>query len=150
MAEQSADGEKSANSVFLSWAKLANAETDTSKRPSAKSPPNSPAEDAPPKKRGGGVQKTDQMVEEQVADMKANRGLRETHADRAYEIAQGSICAWWVMIALSGIIKAVTDKDMWSDKVMIAVTTAVTVSVLAAFLGVIRGLFPNGNNAKAK
>lgn len=31
---------------------------------------------------------------------------------------------------------------MWSDQVLIAVTTGVTVSVLAAFLGVIRGLFP--------
>ena len=32
--------------------------------------------------------------------------------------------------------------EMWSDQVLIAVTTGVTVSVLAAFLGVIRGLFP--------
>lgn len=49
-----------------------------------------------------------------------------------------------VMLGCQGVIKAVTGIEMWSDKVIIAATTGVTVSVLAAFLGVIRGLFPNG------
>lgn len=35
-----------------------------------------------------------------------------------------------------------TGIELWSDQILIAVTTGVTVSVLAAFLGVIRGLFP--------
>jgi hypothetical protein len=37
---------------------------------------------------------------------------------------------------------------MYSDRVVIAVTTGVTVSVLAAFLGVSRGIFPAGNGKR--
>jgi hypothetical protein len=58
---------------------------------------------------------------------------------------------WAIMIGSQGIIKAITGIEMWSDKVIIAVTTGVTVSVLAAFLGVIRGLFgSNGSNGNGK
>lgn len=90
--------------------------------------------------------KADDVLVEQVADMAANRQLREKYADAARQLATGSLVAWFLMLASQGIIKAVTDKEMWSDKVLIAVTTGVTVSVMTAFLGVIRGLFPNGAN----
>ena len=86
-----------------------------------------------------------------IADMQANRKLREKYADKAYQLATGAISMWVVLLAAQGIVKAVTNVEMWSDNVIIAVTTGVTVSVLAAFLGVIRGLFGNGaSNGKDK
>ncbi len=36
-----------------------------------------------------------------------------------------------------------TGKQMLSDNILIAITTGATINVLAAFLGVIRGLFPS-------
>lgn len=39
---------------------------------------------------------------------------------------------------------------MISDNALIAITTGVTVNVLAAFLGVIRGLFPPSESGKKK
>ena len=76
--------------------------------------------------------------------MEANRLLRDQYAKRAYDLACACITMWVILLFSHGIIKVLTDKEMWSDKVIIAVTTGVTVSVLAAFLGVIRGLFGNG------
>ncbi|MGT5125632.1 hypothetical protein ACRWGX_10645, partial [Escherichia coli] len=40
--------------------------------------------------------------------------------------------------------------QIFSDKVLIAITTAVTLNVFAAFLGVIRGLFPSGKSSGEK
>jgi len=91
--------------------------------------------------------KQDVLQIETAADMAANRGLREKFAEKAYEMSTGCLCAWFVLLATSGIVNALQGREMWSDKVIIAVTTGVTVSVLAAFLGVIRGLFP-GNAPK--
>jgi hypothetical protein len=42
----------------------------------------------------------------------------------------------------------VLDKQVISDTALIAITTGVTVNVLAAFLGVIRGLFPTDQSHK--
>ena len=85
---------------------------------------------------------------EAVADMQANRGLRAIYAGKAYELAVGCISMWAVLLAAQGIIKAMTGVEMLSDKVIIAVTAGVTVNVLAAFLGVIRGLFPVSERKK--
>lgn len=86
----------------------------------------------------------DILVTEAAKDMEANRILRDKYANRAYELACGCICAWVVMLGSHGVVKATTGIEMWSDHVIMAATTGVTVSVLAAFLGVIRGLFPKG------
>lgn len=94
---------------------------------------------------------SDVLVKQQVADMQANRQLRDQYAKRAYDLACGCISMWAIMLGTQGFIKALTGIEMWSDKVLIAVTTGVTVSVLAAFLGVIRGLFgANTANGKEK
>lgn len=90
------------------------------------------------------------MRDQTVEDMKANRGLRERYASKAYELAVGCLGGWFVMLALQGTFQLALDKAMWSDKVIIAVTTGVTVSVLAAFLGVIRGLFPSSEKPQQK
>ena len=79
---------------------------------------------------------------EQIANSRANRHLRQIYAAKAYGLAAGCIVLWAALLAIQGGIKATVGIDVWSDQVLIAVTTGVTVSVLAAFLGVIRGLFP--------
>lgn len=82
--------------------------------------------------------------------MAANRQLRDQYAKRAYDLACGCICMWTVLLGAQGVIKVALNVEMWSDKVIIAVTTGVTVSVLAAFLGVIRGLFGTSNSSEQK
>ena len=79
---------------------------------------------------------------EWAEDLRANRQLRATYADRAHGLAAGCLVMWTMLLAAQGAIKALSGADLWSDQVIVAVTTGVTVSVLAAFLGVIRGLFP--------
>lgn len=107
------------------------------------------AVDEPPDPVGGGPPLSDALYEQNVEDRKQNRSLREKYADKAYQLAFG--CLWWwaVMLVASGVVNMARGEPMWSDKVLIAVTTGVTVSVLAAFLGVIRGLFP-GSDARSK
>jgi hypothetical protein len=93
--------------------------------------------------------KEDLLQKQTAADMAANRGLRETYANKAYCLAVGCLFMWTLLLVVSGIHNAFHGREMWSDKVIIAATTGVTVSVLAAFLGVIRGLFPgNGSSQK--
>lgn len=109
--------------------------------------PGSAIEDKPPETSV----KNDELHPEVVADMQHNRGLREKYADRAYQLAFGCLWWWGLMLSAQGIVNICLGNPPWSDKVIIAVTTGVTVSVLAAFLGVIRGLFGNGSlNGKDK
>lgn len=105
--------------------------------------------DAPPD-TSGATRKVDSLEEQQIEDQKANRSLREKYAEKAYKLAAGCISMWTVLLGAQGVVKAVIGVEMWSEKVIIAVTTGVTVSVLAAFLGVIRGLFPNGQAKDSK
>lgn len=105
-------------------------------------------EDEPPNDEGH--RDTTKIVEQKAADMAANRELRKLYADKAYNLACGCISGWAVALGAHGIVKVVTGREMWSDTVLLAITTGVTVSVLAAFLGVIRGLFPNSGMAKRR
>lgn len=100
-------------------------------------------EDVPPpaSKRKSTVK--EDLIFEEVSNQKANRELRSTYAGKAYKLAFGCIQFWAVAISLNAIIYVLTGKLMISDNAMIAITTGVTVNVLAAFLGVIRGLFPS-------
>ncbi len=97
---------------------------------------------APEPSLGGDDDGGDGMPAQITADMKANRQLRRRYAGRAFGLAAGCICMWILLLSAQGVVKMATGIEMWSDQVLIAVTTGVTVSVLAAFLGVIRGLFP--------
>jgi len=81
-------------------------------------------------------------IAEHIANSRANRQLRQVYAAKAYRMAASCIALWAMQLAVQGGVKATVGLDLWSDQVLIAVTTGVTVSVLAAFLGVIRGLFP--------
>lgn len=92
------------------------------------------------------------LQQEDIQDRQANRELRDKYAHRAYSLAQGSICFWMVVVSVNGLLATILPKSPISDNVIFALTTGVTVNVLAAFLGVIRGLFPvsascNGNGA---
>ncbi|MEJ8673442.1 hypothetical protein [Chromobacterium amazonense] len=84
----------------------------------------------------------DRLNKEEVADKVANRKLRDKYSKRAYSLARGCICFWMVVVATNGVLSAALPKPPISDNVIFALTTGVTVNVLAAFLGVIRGLFP--------
>ena len=84
----------------------------------------------------------DFFFEEIAANMRANRLMRQTYAGKAYGLAAACLVAWIALLCAYGAIKVSLGVETWSDQVLIAITTGVTVSVLAAFLGVIRGLFP--------
>ena len=84
------------------------------------------------------------LVTERVEDHKANRQLRNKYASKAYNLACGGLVFWGVAISATAIAYGATGRQMFSDKVLIAITTGATINVLAAFLGVIRGLFPSG------
>lgn len=89
----------------------------------------------PPRRKGD-------LKSEEVLDKQANRSLRDTYAKKAYELAADCIHFWIFLILANGLITAMLGKQVISDTALIAITTGVTVNVLAAFLGVIRGLFP--------
>lgn len=102
--------------------------------------------DKPPPGLGLG----DAMQDEEVADMKANRSLRENYADKAYKLAHFCLVWWMGMLFMQGLLVVTNGIQLWSDKVLVAVTAGVTASVLAAFLGVIRGLFPSDKNGNGR
>ena len=96
----------------------------------------------PPGQDGLAAAETDSVPDEIAANMRANRQMRQTYAGKAYGLAAACLIAWIALLCAYGAIKVTLGVETWSDQVLIAVTTGVTVSVLAAFLGVIRGLFP--------
>lgn len=126
------------------WSRI-NAEPLSSESSGLNTTDTSPREDVPP---NGINSRGDKISEQTVADMRANRNLREIYAEKAYQLAAGCISMWIVLLGVQGVVKATFGVEMWSDQVIIAVTTGVTVSVLAAFLGVIRGLFGNNSNGQ--
>ena len=87
----------------------------------------------------------DKLINEEIENQKANRQLRDTYASKAYDLARICIAFWIVAVISNGLVSAIWGKQMFSDTVVIAVTTGVTINVLAAFLGVIKGLFPSEN-----
>jgi len=84
-------------------------------------------------------------------DRLATTRLRGEYAEKAYKLAMGSISFWIVIIGFEATVKLVVPERerILSDPVLIAITTGCTVNVLAAFLGVIRGLFPIHSSGKA-
>jgi hypothetical protein len=93
------------------------------------------------------TQKHPQEREQDVADRIANRELREKFAGKAYKVAKYGLY-WWATVLLLSAVGKIAGKDIFSDNVLIAITSASTLNLFAAFLGVIRGLFPNGNGEK--
>lgn len=126
------------------WWKVLSAPLEPPSLPKETSVDRSKVEDEPPPTR-----ETADVIERETAnDMVANRELREKYAFKAHSLA--CACLWWWggMLVASGFVNGIQGRELWSDKVIMAVTTGVTVSVLAAFLGVIRGLFPHAEKKK--
>lgn len=97
-------------------------------------------EDVPPpdKKRY-----SEKYIDEDVQDSQANRDMRQQYASKAYCLAWDSITYLFALVACNAVWAAISGKQVVSDQLLFALITGVTVNVLAAFLGVIRGLFPN-------
>ena len=104
----------------------------------------------PSRTKVAGPNELDAFQGELLADIRSYRQLRETYAGRAYGIAIVCLSLWALLVGSQGVVNGIAGIAMWSDQVLIAVTTGVTVSVLAAFLGVIRGLFPGKDKEPAK
>ncbi|HEI6739464.1 TPA: hypothetical protein SJ142_004029 [Yersinia enterocolitica] len=89
----------------------------------------------------------DDIAPQLVEDAKSYRKLREVFAKKAYKVAKKSLYGWALLLFIQGWFSLI-GVDIFSDKVLIAITTAVTLNVFAAFLGVIRGLFPSSTSRK--
>lgn len=95
------------------------------------------------------AQKHPREREQDIADRIANRELRAKFAGKAYKVAKLGLYGWALLLIIT-IIGNVIGVNTLSDKVVIAITTATTLNLFAAFLGVIRGLFPSGKTANEK
>ncbi|MEN4246995.1 hypothetical protein P9A06_20600 [Serratia marcescens] len=102
--------------------------------------PVSSREDEPPLSESS--TRGDDLNAQKSADAKSYRELRETFALKAYKVAKYGLY-WWATVLLLSAVGKVLDKEIFSDQVLIAITTASTLNLFAAFLGVIRGLFPS-------
>lgn len=92
------------------------------------------------------TQKHPDEREQDIEDRKANRELRERFAGKAYKVAKWGLYGWGGVLTIS-VIGNVIEVKTFSDEVLIAITSATTLNLFAAFLGVIRGLFPNKHSS---
>ncbi|MEH4985805.1 hypothetical protein ACOY5P_04725 [Enterobacter asburiae] len=93
-------------------------------------------------------QKHPALVNEDVLDRQADRALRVKFGDKAYKVARKSLYGWSWLLAIDAAFQFRFQRSLFDDSVLIAITSAVTLNVFAAFLGVIRGLFPAGKSDK--
>ena len=115
-----------------------------------KGPAVNSLEDAPPDEPVPGSRPrdyTDDLRYQDVEDRTANRKLRQRFAEKAYKVAKWGLYGWGCVLILS-VIGNVVGVKTFSDEVLIAITSATTLNLFAAFLGVIRGLFPSGKETK--
>lgn len=77
-----------------------------------------------------------QLEKENINDKKSSRYLRIIYAVVAVIFAIASIIYWM------RFIQFYYDPKKHSDAVFIAITSACTVNILAAFISIIKGLFP--------
>lgn len=116
-----------------------------------KGPSINSKEDVPPDEGHGTKPRdfTDELRIQDVQDRNANRILRQRFAEKAYKVAKWGLYGWACVLAIS-VIGNVLGEKTFSDNVLIAITSATTLNLFAAFLGVIRGLFPSGKESKDK
>ncbi|ECI0429775.1 hypothetical protein AH312_23175 [Salmonella enterica subsp. enterica] len=88
------------------------------------------------------------LVLQEVEDRIADRALREKFGDKAYKVVRKTLYGWSWLLAIYAALKFRFQVEIFSDNVLIAITSAVTLNVFAAFLGVIRGLFPTTKPTK--
>ena len=79
---------------------------------------------------------------------KADRQLRDKYSFKAFKVVKKSLWGWAILLFVYGVTKFLTRHEnggfeIFSDQVLIAITTATTLNIFAAFLSLIRGLFPS-------
>ena len=106
------------------------------------SPPNIGSEEDEPAKIA--ERRRDALIDEDIQDRQADRDLRKEYANKAFKLARDILSVWALVILSEGMCTIFTcgKVQLFSDKTMIAITAGATANVFAAFLGVIRGLFP--------
>jgi len=99
-------------------------------------------EDKLPGSDSDGISIGDRERLETIKDREADRELRKSYARKAFWFAWIGFGFWAAILIIYVVIFMCADKKIFSDAVLIAVTSATTVNLFAAFIGVIRGLFP--------
>ncbi|MEY0037963.1 hypothetical protein AB7W68_11775 [Providencia rettgeri] len=85
----------------------------------------------------------DSITNQNIQDRIADRALREKFGDKAYNVVKKTLFGWAVVLIVTAFCKLFFNVEIFSDTVLVAITSAVTLNTFAAFLGVIRGLFPS-------
>ena len=85
---------------------------------------------------------------QKVENLKANRELRDKYSFKAFKVVKKSLWGWAILLFIYGLVKLLTRHEnggfeIFSDHVLIAITTATTLNIYAGFLSLIRGLFPS-------
>ncbi|PIT12231.1 hypothetical protein BGI30_02890 [Snodgrassella alvi] len=80
--------------------------------------------------------------------------LRKTYSYKAFKVVKKSLWGWAILLFIYGLVKFLTRHDnggfeIFSDHVLIAITTATTLNIYAGFLSLIRGLFPSVNTNRS-
>lgn len=88
------------------------------------------------------------LQQEQFEREKADRQLRDKYSFKAFKVVKKSLWGWAILLFVYGVTKFLTRHEnggfeIFSDQVLIAITTATTLNIFAAFLSLIRGLFPS-------
>lgn len=88
------------------------------------------------------------IKQEQFEREKADRQLRDKYSFKAFKVVKKSLWGWAILLFVYGVTKFLTRHEnggfeIFSDHVLIAITTATTLNIFAAFLSLIRGLFPS-------
>lgn len=78
---------------------------------------------------------------ENIKDRQSDRVLREKMANKSFKIAMGGVIIWIVVLVFYTYIKVVFEKTIFTDYVLIAITTATTINVFTSFVVVVKGLF---------
>lgn len=91
----------------------------------------------------------DEEKNQNIKDQRAERQLRKKYAGRAFWFAACGVVFWALLLVWNGWSTYYSTKAPFSDNLLIAITTATSINLFAAFLGVIRGLFPaNGRKLR--
>lgn len=112
------------------------------------SPPSKSGSDQDEQPKLEASRGSDAEIKQDVKDQKAERQLRKKYAGRAFWFAVGGVAFWAVLLVWSGSSTYYSTKAPFSDNLLIAITTATSINLFAAFLGVIRGLFPTGGKKR--
>lgn len=79
--------------------------------------------------------------DEQIKNMCQERELRDRYAKKAYRVCKKSMKFLAYILIWQGLVATIFKSGPFSDTLLLALVTAVTVNVFAAFLCITRGLF---------